>query len=171
METKRYALWLLPEEPLAQQLTEQIDTLARTYGGPRFTPHVTLFGRTSGDEQELVAKVEALARQLAPLSLRADGLEVSAYYFRSLYLRLQKSPELLRMGQIVSKELGLRMNSDYDPHLSLLYGAMPRADKKAARERVNGQLPGAITLDRLQLVEMSVAVPDWRVVSTVQLNG
>jgi hypothetical protein len=57
------------------------------------------------------------------------------------------------------------------PHLSLVYGQGSVTDKSALRQELAASLPVQFSVDRLQLVHITVSVADWRVVTTCALGS
>jgi 2'-5' RNA ligase len=62
-------------------------------------------------------------------------------------------------------------SSDYMPHLSLVYGQSAVTDKAALRQELATSVPAQFSVDRLQLVHITVSVADWRVVTTCALGS
>ncbi len=170
-EIERYALWLLPTEAVAPRYTELIHRLAERYGTPRFGPHVTLLGWVTGPEQELIARTEHLARGLRALKLRGQTIAGEPYYFRCLYIKLQRHSALLGAHERASQSFMSGYASDYLPHLSLLYGQLPRAEKARLIAELENELPADLDVDRLQLVRITLSVQDWRPVVSHALQA
>ena len=164
--TERFSLWLLPNDTVSQTLSELMSKLRERHGGPEFEPHITLFGRITGVEKELSNGVAKLAEKTAQFDIRTEGLWGESYYFKRFYIRLLNSAELLRTGQITSETLGVRMSTDYRPHLSLLYGSQIRKHRAELVSELSDIIPEEIALNRLQLVKLDVSVANWRVVNT-----
>ncbi|MFQ5995159.1 MAG: 2'-5' RNA ligase family protein [Acidiferrobacterales bacterium] len=163
-EIRRYSVWLLPEEPAADTFKRLIDNLSERYFGPKFAPHVTLLGWVTGSEARLIEKTKALAADLRTLHPRSVGLDGESYYFRCLYAKLEKSTELLEAHALASEAFGGGYAQDYLPHLSLLYGHLPRTEKTMLYDEMRDRVLREFTIDRLQLVRITVSVQDWQAV-------
>ncbi|GMQ90213.1 MAG: hypothetical protein BMS9Abin10_0567 [Gammaproteobacteria bacterium] len=170
-EIERYALWLLPAETVAPRCAKLIGRLAERYGTPRFEPHVTLLGWVTGPKQELIARTEHLARGLRALKLLGQSIAGEPYYFRCLYIKLEKSRELLGAHEQASEIFMGGYASDYLPHLSLLYGQLPRAEKARLFAELETELPADLDVDRLRLVRITLSVQDWRPVVSHALQA
>jgi 2'-5' RNA ligase len=170
-EVTRYALWLLPEASVIDTFGEAIGRLSVRYQGPRFIPHVTLLGWVTGSEQQLTQTTAQLAQQLRVLDLRGTGFDGEQYYFRCFYLKLEVSPELMQAHEQASAVFNAGHSSNYMPHLSLVYGQGSVTDKSALRQELAASLPVQFSVDRLQLVHITVSVADWRVVTTCALGS
>ena len=91
------ALWLLPAEPWAEQLTRVIADLARRHSGPCFLPHVTL-GSTNhpGHGPKPLIALQALASQWGPIALRVEGVIQGDDFFTCFALRLSQPRGLIQ---------------------------------------------------------------------------
>lgn len=170
-EITRYALWLLPAEPVSTAFADLIESLRKSYRGPRFAPHVTLLGWVTGTEEALAQATAQLAAQLEPLTLRPVGLDGEPYYFRCFYLKLEKSEPLLRTHEQASALFNAGHSSDYLPHLSLIYGQLSAPQKRRLQGELIDTLSAEFVADRLQLVHITVSVADWRAVTTCPLGA
>jgi 2'-5' RNA ligase len=170
-EVTRYALWLLPDAAVSDAFGEVIVRLSGRYHGPRFTPHLTLLGWIIGSEQQLTQTTAQLAQQLRVLHLRGAGFDGEQYYFRCFYLKLEASQELMQAHERASAAFNAGHSSDYMPHLSLVYGQGTVTDKAVLRQELAASLPAQFSVDRLQLVHITVSVADWRVVTTCTLGS
>lgn len=170
-EITRYALWLLPAEPVSTAFADLIESLRKSYRGPGFAPHVTLLGWVTGKEEALAQATAQLAAQVEPITLRPVGLDGEPYYFRCFYLKLDKSEPLLRAHEKASALFSAGHSSDYLPHLSLIYGQLSAPQKTRLQKELIDTLSAEFVVDRVQLVHIAVAVADWRVVTTFALGS
>jgi len=161
---ERYAIWLVPDAGAEQKFLSVIDGLSDRYGCPRFLPHVTLLGGLGETEQELTEKVESLARELQAIDVTATGLAMEPYYFTSLYLKLEPSAALLLAYQKATQAFTARAGN-FKPHVSLLYGSIPRQEKINIGAEIHNRVPATFRLNRLYLVKVTLAVPNWKVIS------
>jgi len=169
-ELKRYALWLLPDQVATDSFANLIDDLCNRYKGPRFAPHITLLGRATGTEKDLAKTTERLAQQLRVLTLRPQEIAREAYYFRCFYVKLEQSADLAQAHKYAADAFGVDFVSAYLPHLSLIYGHLPRKEKDELRSEIEQRIPPDFVADRLQLVHVTVSVADWHVVTTCSLQ-
>ena len=167
----RYALWLAPDEAASIQLQSVIDQLAASYSGPRFAPHMTVLGWVRGEEEELAEKTASLAAGLAPIEVKATGFAGAPYYFRCFFAPLESSAPLRRAVGDAAHHFGTSAGMDHTPHVSLPYGQIDREEKKTVPQQIGQKVPRRFTLDRLQLVRMSVSVSAWEIVTESPLTG
>lgn len=159
-----YSLWLVPDAGAERQFTEVIEYLGERFPGPRFAPHVTLLSGLRGNEDDLSAKTSELANELRSFKVSATGLAMEPYYFLNFYLKLESSANFLLAYQRANQAFSKSASSDFRPHVSLHYGTSPREEKNSMGEQIHGQLPVNIGFDKLYLVQITLAVPNWRII-------
>ena len=126
----RYSLWLMPKGDVRRRLAETILDLSGKYSTPAFDPHVTLAGSIVGPVQEVVSKMQDLARLIPPFTVRlttVDGLEE---YFRCLFVRAAQTHPLVSANEAARQIFRLPKRPAFVPHLSLLYGRLPAKEKE-----------------------------------------
>lgn len=165
----RYSLWLVPDAGAERQFTEAIEYLGERFPGPRFAPHVTLLSGLRGSEEDLSAKANELANELQSFKVSATGLAMEPYYFRNFYLKLESSANFLLAYQRANQTFSISAGSDFKPHVSLHYGTSTREDKNSMGAQIHSQLPVDINFDRLYLVQITLAVPNWRIIHRQEL--
>jgi len=153
-----YSLWLVPYVATERQFSEAIDYLSERYSGPRFAPHVTLLSGLQGSDE------------LKSFDVKAAGLAMEPYYFRNFYLKLESSANFLRAYQRASQALSKSAGGEFSPHISLHYGTASREECTNMGKEIHSQLPGSTVIDRLYLVQIPLAVPDWRIISRHDLQ-
>lgn len=167
----RYALWLAPDDVGTAQLQAVIHQLAERYGGPVFAPHVTLLGRIHGDEDELATRLDSLASGIPPIQAALTGYAGKPYYFECFFSPVENSAELGQLVEQASTTFGSDADPNFEPHVSLLYGQLDRAQKKTIPEQIGDKVPRQLLLNRLQLVRMTVSVSGWEVLAEATLTG
>jgi 2'-5' RNA ligase len=125
MKGAGFSLWIVPEGEVRHRLAVLIAELARRFGGPVFDPHVTLLAGRPGPAASVIAQAEEVMRGAETFPVRFVGPEVGDSYFRSLYLRVESSAELLAIHGAARDAFGRTEEVPFFPHLSLLYGAPP----------------------------------------------
>ncbi len=166
-----YSLWLVPDTIAERQFAEAIDYLSERFPGPRFAPHITLLSALSGEEEDLAAITSELANELTSFSVSATGLAMEPYYFRNFYLQLESSANFLLAYQRANQAFKKTASSNFNPHLSLHYGTSSRDERISMGEEIHTQIPGSLVIDRLYLVHITLAVPNWRIISRHELRA
>lgn len=116
-----FALWLLPAPAEREHFASVIRELAAPLGAPIFEPHLTLRGAisTRAEALQLLAKLPRAER----FEFQIEGIHFSERYTQTLFVRFHLDDELRRLREAVGAE------SEFDPHISLLYQEMPLAAK------------------------------------------
>ncbi len=157
-------LWLMPASPARDFLLATIESLARRYDAPIFEPHLTL-----GLRPEALTLPKQIAAE--PVRLRPVGVFFSPLFTKTLFVRLQLTPGLgaLRLS------LGLG-GADYDPHLSLLYRKLPRAEQARLARSVSFPF-SMVSFDRISVVrcvsptQSRADVEAWEILSEIKLRS
>ena len=115
--------------PVSNSEDPSANTLS-TSSYPTFVPHVTL-----ASIQETVVSSEklraAIPENQPPVQVNFQAIAIGSHYFRSVYIEVVLSAELLELHRIVHDRLGLEPKTPAFPHLSLCY-----VDEDAENERV-----------------------------------
>ena len=166
-----YHLWLAPEGEALHRLQGVVEDLASAYGGPVFTPHVTLLSGLTGDEASLVETNRALAAALQPFELRLTMPEAGTTFFQCVYMRVAESPALLRTRQAAGEAFALP-TGDFMPHLSLYYGDEPPERRAAIVSAVPPQAACSFAVESIQLIRADSERPvDWHRVDRFRLGS
>lgn len=169
--TSRYSLWLEPGGQAADALQVVIDRLAQAHGGPRFWPHVTLFGSIESLEADAVREAAQFAASLAPFTVYLDDLGTGETFFQSVFATVRSTPELL-----AARAAAYRVFPDvpfvpFMPHLSLLYGHPSDDTKRAIIAQLQGTLPASFTARILTVNGSGPDVAAWTYPLRAELAG
>lgn len=119
----------MPTGKVYDRLAKITARLSKKYNSPRIRPHVTLIGGFTGDIENLLSKAEALSKRTRPFSIRLSELDSLDEFFRCVFMRAEKTPELAKAHETARKLFSLSKD-DYLPHLSLIYGDFDEETKK-----------------------------------------
>jgi 2'-5' RNA ligase len=169
--TMPYYLWLLPPPSIRDRFAGLIDRLSRQFGTPRFTPHLTLIGSLDSPLEKLVEKTADLAANLAPVAIRLTGPGWTDQHFRCFFMRAERSLELLAAHETACATLGQQAESDYMPHLSLVYGNLPQKQKDKIVETIGTAFSVAFHVDRIGLCYPAGTPEQWQLPHTFALTG
>lgn len=161
MRGRGLSLWWLPPPALANRLHGVIDALAIRLGTPAFAPHVTVEGGLSGHPEELVRAIEgAPAARVSP-ELRQVGIGTDEPWNQLLYLEIERTTAVGRARVDVCTALGRTVTpTGYRPHLSLAYGVLDAAQRRAMCGTLKLALPPFHPV-ALALVDTRGEVSDW----------
>ena len=154
-----FSPWIVPEGEVRRRLAALIAELARRFGGPVFDPHVTLLAGLPGPAASVIARAEEVMRGARTFPVRFEGPEKGESYFRSLYLRVEPSPELLALHGAARDAFGRTEDAPLFPHLSLLYGAPP---PPAVIEEIRLAVPDGFEARTVDLYSTEGEVERWR---------
>ncbi len=166
-----FSLWLMPEGTAGKRLARWIDRLASRLGGERFAPHLTLLSGLRGGESELHAAAARVAAQIAPFTVRFDGIEGRPQHFRCLFLRAVAGKELRSAHARAARALGQAPDHAFLPHLSLVYGRLPPARRAALAREIGDGAPVEFLASRLHLWRTEGSVAEWRERAVFELGG
>jgi|CXWL01.1.fsa_nt_gi 2'-5' RNA ligase len=161
--TTGYHLFLLPHGAVAQTLQEIIEKLAHIHKSPVFFPHVTLLACPEGfSRSQMIEKTKQLAQLCAPLYIALRDIEMRDEYYRSTYLRVVDTPELLAC-RLKALEIFAREDEfQYVPHLSLLYGNFPEKEKIESMQHIELPQDAVFVADTISLFETEGTVGQWK---------
>ena len=151
---RRQLIWLGPSAADASRFQSIIDHLAQLQEAPRFSPHMTL-ASFEGQVPDLAPALEVLEG----LRLTPAGIGQSDVFTQSLFLRVDANEALLQARAYFQSCPGFRAGREFDPHLSLCYGAPPMG--AAELSTVKALLDDPIHFDRLKIVEIQMPVDSY----------
>lgn len=167
MKGAGFSLWIVPEGEVRRRLAALIAELARRFGGPVFDPHVTLLAGLPGPAASVIARAEDVMRVSNTFPVRFIGPELGDCYFRSLYLRVAPSPELLALHGAARDAFGRTEEPPFFPHLSVLYGAPPLP---AEMDEVRPAVPDGFEARTVDLCSTEGEVERWHRVRRFRLG-
>ncbi len=122
MTTPACSLWLMPTGELTTRINATIQRLAHTYASPLFPAHLTLVGPIAQSADEINQKARQLAQAQPAFTVTLDSIDYQDFYYRALFIKAQKVPALLDLYASTTSLFGLTSDTEYMPHISLLYG-------------------------------------------------
>lgn len=170
------AFWLVPAASANAAFSAAIAELAHRYAAPRFEPHITIFatqGASSLQREDWIEIAEATVEGVEPFAVHSRGFGHSDDVFKTMYLEVDENRELRELHRRIRS----RLPDVYvlEPHLSLIYKAMP----VAAREQICSELaaielPSQWRSDAVTIVVPGasgwIRVPEWREIHRASLR-
>jgi len=163
-----YSYWLLPEASAAAAFRARIDELAARYDAVGFEPHVTLYSGAS-DDAEVAQTLAFLRASFRLLSLVPVVIAQSSRLTKTLYVRLELSPELVSLADTLKARARQPSSSTLDdPHVSLMYKALPEDERAKLAAQI--PLPAPFVGDGIAVIETEVPITEldqvrsWRFV-------
>jgi 2'-5' RNA ligase len=89
---------------------------------PRFHPHITLASLPLSVENNLADIEASITTSLkAPLTVKFSSVEIGSHYFRSVYIAIEATSEIMNLHGLIHKALQAVPGTPSFPHLSLCY--------------------------------------------------
>lgn len=169
-KSPKHALWLRPFGDTAFKLKRRIKDLSHTFDTPYFEPHVTLQSDLHNNKTELIQMTDALAGSLTPFEIRLTTIGYQDNYFRSLYINVERSESLMIAHRTTEQLFGCNTAKDYIPHLSLLYGDIPRREKEKLVGRMDPEFNLSFLVHSVLLIKTEGDVSEWEKVHTAEFS-
>jgi 2'-5' RNA ligase len=164
-------LFLLPKGRLADELGTTIQSLAGEHDGPAFQPHVTLLGPIPElEEADVVAKAKEIAKMLNTLELTLGKPAIGDSFFHSVYIEVHVSEELVHAHMLALQAFGMSDDSEYKPHLSLMYGDFPIETKEKVLKSLTLPHQNSFTADTIYVFKTDGPATSWEQVAEVALQ-
>ena len=166
-----YHLFFEPTGILAEEVSVIIQKLAAEYGGPVFTPHVTLLARIPiQDEASVIEKASRFAQSVSPFNLTLQEFEAEDAYFRALYLTVREQDEMRELHKQACAYFSTDENPAYKAHMSLLYGNYPREIKDATMNSLSMPERRSFLADSIHLYKTEGEASGWYRVKEFKLS-
>lgn len=165
----KYSLWLMPTGAVANKFSQIILQLAEAYSTPKFPPHVTLIGSIEAHKKEIITKMQDLALQIHPFTIKLTVSDYTDYYYRALFIRVEPSVDVLTAHQKAQK-IFPGIEADYMPHLSLLYGNFSVETKKQMIEKIGNKFTDVFEANTLHLYLTNGDVSTWHEIKEIPLQ-
>ena len=161
MKKPNYSLWLMPPLHIHRRLKQIILRLSRGLCSPAFEPHVTLLGRLNGTETELVSNTRLLASRLNPIVIQFEQVDYLKEYFRCLFIRVAWSSELLDAYRTAVEVFGTDPQSEFMPHLSLVYADLKEEAKIKVIRDTGTSFQDCFQVQNIHLYSTSGSPENW----------
>ena len=147
-------IWIVPRAEDQARFGQVIEQLAVPRGAATFVPHITL-GAVRGDLPDIRPVLETLAG----LELSPSAFGETDAFTMSLFVRFEPTKQLLVARSALEACPGFRTSRDFDPHISLCYGAP--INRGALQDEINALLDQPVLFDRLVATEISLPVETY----------
>jgi 2'-5' RNA ligase len=144
--------------------------MAERLATPVFEPHVTLLGGITGTEAGVLDAARGLAAELPPIPIRFTGADGSDEYFRCLFLTAAADPALVDAHRRARARFARLDEPPYRPHLSLVYGELPPAERDRIGREFGRDLPRRFLARALAAVRTQGPPSAWRPLDRLPLG-
>lgn len=165
-----YALWLVPDAPAYEKLALLIEELSSTHGTPRFEPHVTLLSGIINSEEEAVEQCRLFASSQSILSAQLIEIQYLEQFYRCLFFKTDTNKALLQLRQQAEEQFAHTQVRPFVPHLSFLYGSLPKFKKESIIEQLGNRFFVNLVFRKIRLIEIRQRPEFWRVVADFPLS-
>lgn len=159
-----YSIWLIPSKSDAKHLNTIIQDLAKKYGAPKFSAHITVYsGITSLDD----AKSATQLLNSPKVRVRKLGIGQSEYLWKTLYIRIKKDKKM----NAIHKTLAYKLRTKYVflPHISLIYKKMDNTTKRKITNTI--KIKNSFVFDGVAIIKSSKNVHKWKVLHRTGLGA
>jgi len=163
------SIWLTPVEEDGNHLQKLIQELAEEYEAPIFPPHCTLYSPSDLNSQDIEKILKNVAKCLRPLFVTLYRLNNSPLIWKTVFIELERSEELVNMQQKLIHMLPNAKHYEFLPHMSLIYKEMSDKMKKEIIQSITVQ--SSYKMDKIVAMHTGPDVANWRKVVEVQLNA
>lgn len=170
MKAKGYSIWLIPTGEVYWKLAEIISQLSKKYSTPNFEPHLTLIGDLLGSEGEIISKTSKLADLFKSFEIKLKRADYFDEYFKCLFIRAEKSKEIIEANNITREIFNLNPDPEYMPHLSLMYGNLSPETKEEILADLGKEFDISFEVKSVHLFSTTGEVKNWHKVKEFPLS-
>lgn len=161
MKATGYSINILPSGNEYNKFNELIKKLAQEYKTLVFDPHITILGQASDNESTAIKLTEELVTGISPFSITLNKIGYQDYYFRALYVLVEKTEPLLKLHEKAKQLFGKQDIPPYIPHLSLLYGDFPVAIKEKIMQEIGREQLSTFEVKSLHVFKTEGEADSW----------
>lgn len=127
-----------------------------------FHVHITLLKYLEKTGPEITQIISNKCSVLEPISICGIKYEITSSFFKSLYIKIDVSKELLQLRRSFAELNESEIDDKFFPHISLAYGCNIK-NKKIALIRNFNILPTNFILDKVCLVSFDTTRLIWKI--------
>ncbi|MBU0578774.1 hypothetical protein KKE34_04260 [Patescibacteria group bacterium] len=167
---ENFCLWIIPENSFYQEIEGVVSQYSKEYDSPIFTPHVTINGRVSLTDDQVIRKVEKAVFNIKSFEIEVGNVEFSTTYFQCVFVRMKTSAKLLETHLSLKNALGVKDQHVFMPHASLVYGDFDMKTREKIASEIKFKSTGFIA-KKITIVRVDSSNPkDWNIVKQVPLG-
>lgn len=163
----KYSIWIIPPQPLFNELNEIIKNLSAEYNGPVFESHMTILGSIDRELSDIQKAVEIAAEHTKKLNLTLGPVSFSTTYFQSVLVRVNSTAQLMQLNLDVKKILNVE-NNVFMPHISLMYGNHDMKTREDVATTVKLQ-DTSFVASEIVIIPEKPEPSEWKPVVTIPL--
>ena len=155
------SIWLIFSDKDEQSLREQIDDLSQRHSGPKFLPHITLYGSLEIGIKRLAVITDRCFNKTKKFTVYTTGIGQTDNIWKTIFIKIIPDSQLMELYEFLTTELEQFRNYDFNPHVSLIYRKISVEKRKLIAQEINFADHYEIT--GVALVETSGDVNNWRI--------
>ena len=161
-----FSVWLEPIPQDAKYLRKIIGHLAKKYGAPTFTPHVTLYSGIGKylQAEEAVKKCTGFPK----LRLQTKNIAFSNYLWKTLFVNIKQDDNMRLVNKCLRNSLEHSTRYEFKPHISLIYKKMDAKTKYHLSKTI--KIKQSFTFDKITIISSSKNIRKWKKRKTIQLK-
>lgn len=163
----KYSIWVIPPQPIFNEVSKVINDLSVEYKGPVFKPHMTVLGSIDRKLSDIRKAVETVANDTERLSLSLGPVSFSTTYFQSVLVRVNSTAQLTQLNLDIKKLLDIE-NNVFMPHISLMYGNHDMKTREKIAEKIKLQ-SSSFVADKIVIVPEKSEPEEWEPIVTILL--
>jgi hypothetical protein len=170
-QTHGHSLWFTPRGGAGERFAQIIRSLSQVHQTPCFPPHITLLARVPQAQSQVVELARQLAQDCGFFEIELGEPATTRAYFQSLFIKAYTSKTLVRAHERALRLFGFPSQTGFMPHLSLLYGILPEAEKQIIIARLGRDFPVRFTAESIDVYLTKGPPKAWRLIASVPLLG
>jgi 2'-5' RNA ligase len=161
------------DETSTSALQDEVIAISSEFGGPSFTPHLTMIGDLDLSVTAVSMMAEDIARSWRPESLIVEDVIATSKYFMALYLAIRIPDSMATLRNSLFLEADPAKVLQDVPHVSLAYGDYVNGALSEVHSRLRQKFIGAsfgVRYINVVLSSKCIPIADWKTVSRVDVN-
>lgn len=165
----KYSVWIIPPQPVFDELSKVILDLTIEYNAPIFKPHMTVLGNIDRELGNIQKAAKTVAKGTEKLSLSLGPISFSTTYYQSVLVGVNSTAQLMKLNLDIKKLLDIE-NSVFMPHISLMYGDHDMETREKIAAKIKLQSNSFIAAEIVIIPEKSEP-KEWEPIATIPFVG
>lgn len=133
----KISFWLIPAREDRAYLQDIIETLAKEYEAPVFTPHVTIYSGEYQPEVSLDSIIEQAIRKVPSFSLNVEQILYTKEFTKTIFVQFHPNLLLSQISETLHNSSTQPSQFTLNPHLSLIYQHLNEVTQKNIIAKLN----------------------------------
>lgn len=150
-----FSLVAVPNKSSFNKLQQIINEIAQKHHSVIFEPHMTLYGRFTGEKEWAIDKTKQLSEQLKQLPGTTSSIEMSTTFYQCVFARIKTTKEIINAHLMTRKIFNIDEYHVFMPHISLVYGDFDIETRQDIIDQI--KFPEIeLVLESIQLLDISL---------------